>query len=160
MAAPGPGRPRETALSVVVPAAESLTLAFRRQHLARTIERKIPAHITLVYPFADADRLDADLTSAVEAVHADVAPFEFDLARIECFDAHVWLAPEPKEPFLHLIRTTYAAFPEFQPYGGAFADSPPTPHLTVGEVDEDLDISTLVAAAECDCAPVCRWHVP
>ena len=39
--------------------------------------------------------------------------------------------PEPAEPFRHLTRAVWAAFPDFPPYGGAFDGS--VPHLTLAE---------------------------
>ncbi len=134
--APVVGRARETALSIVVPEAEAPTLAFRRRWLGQTVAKRVPAHVTLLYPFVDADTVDAGLLAELRALYASAAPFSFALARLETFDAHVWLAPDPRQRFVALIALTCGRFPECPPYGGAFSDSDPVPHLTVGEGDD------------------------
>jgi 2'-5' RNA ligase len=144
------GRPRETALSVDVPEAEAPTLDFRRRFLERTVARKIPAHVTILYPFVDADAVDADLVDELRRLYASTAPFEFQLARFGEFAAHLWLAPEPRERFVDLMALTCAQFPECPPYGGVFAQSAPEPHLTIGE---GPDVDALRAEAERKVAP-------
>jgi 2'-5' RNA ligase len=132
------GRSCETALSVVVPEADAPTLDFRRRFLERTVSRKIPAHVTILYPFVTADAVDAQLLAELHRLYASAAPFAFRLANLGTFDAHLWLAPEPRERFVDLMELTFARFPECPPYGGAFAKSAPEPHLTIGEgVDVD-----------------------
>lgn len=140
MTSPEPvvGRARETALSIVIPEAEQPTAAFRARHLARAVARRIPAHVTVLYPFVEAEAVDGRLLERLSSHFAAFEPFEFELARIESFDAHVWLAPEPSERFIDVILRTCASFPEQPPYGGAFAGSVPTPHLTIGEGDVAL----------------------
>ncbi len=133
--APVVGRSRETALSIVVPEAEAPTLAFRTRFLERTVAGRILAHVTLLHPFVDADAVDAELLAALRALYASAAPFSFTLARVATFDAHVWLAPEPRERFVELIELTCSRFPECPPYGDVFAGSDPVPHLTIGEGD-------------------------
>ena len=135
MTQPGPvvGRACETALSVVVPEAEASTLDFRCRFLERTVVRRIPAHVTILYPFVAADEVDAALLDELDRLYASAAPFPFRLARLGTFDAHLWLAPEPRERFVDLMELTCARFPECPPYGGAFAESAPEPHLTIGE---------------------------
>jgi hypothetical protein len=153
------GRPRETALSIVVPEAETPTVDFRTRFLMRTVARRIPAHITLLYPFVDADTVDAALLDEVRALYASSAAFAFTLARVETFAAHVWLAPEPRRRFIELIELTYARFPGCAPYGGKFAGSEPVPHLAIGE---GPDVDALRREAERSLAgslPLrCRAH--
>lgn len=132
---PVSGRARETALSIVVPEAEESTAAFRRRHLAGTVARRVPAHVTVLYPFADAEKIDHPLLERLKTHFASCSPIAFELARVEAFESHVWLAPEPAAQFVELIRRTYARFPEYLPYRGAFDKDKPTPHLTLGEGD-------------------------
>ena len=124
---------RRTALLVPVPA-EALVDAFRRRHHDFAFERRIPPHVTVLFPFVPAASLD-DVLRAQLAVHfSGVAPFEAALTGIGRFDGCVWLAPEPRDRFVDLITATYARFPKHPPYGGKFTE--PEPHLTVAEVDE------------------------
>jgi 2'-5' RNA ligase len=140
-------RPRETALSIVVSEADALVAGFRNRFLTHTVARKIPPHVTLLYPFVDADLLDAGLIARLEVLYAPVEPFAFELAHVDRFPAHVWLAPEPRDRFVDLIRLTCAHFPDNLPYGGLFADSEPRPHLTIGEANVDMGIDDLAAEA-------------
>jgi 2'-5' RNA ligase len=144
---PGPvvGRPRETALSVVVPEAEGPTLDFRRRFLERTVARKIPPHVTILYPFVDADAVDAALLDELRRLYASTGQFAFELAHFGTFAAHLWLAPEPRARFVDLIELTCARFPDCAPYGGAFAESAAEPHLTIGE---GLDVDALRTSAD------------
>ena len=130
---------------VVVPEAEAPTAGFRARFLERSVARRLPAHITLLYPFADADAVDGGLLATLGSLYAGAEPFPFELARVDAFEAHVWLAPEPKERFIELIRLTWERFPDSRPYGAAVADSEPVPHLTVGE---GVDVEALRAEAE------------
>jgi len=142
------GRPQETALSLVVAEADSVVADFRRRYLAATVAKRVPPHVTLLYPFATADAVDGGLISSLEELYASVRPFDFELARVGRFDAHVWLAPEPLDHFVELIRLTYENFPEYPAYGGEFAGSEPTPHLTIGGAGERTDIAALASIAE------------
>jgi 2'-5' RNA ligase len=152
------GRPRETALSVVVSEAEEPTAGFRARFLERTVARRIPAHVTLLYPFADADSVDAELVETLRALYATARPFTFELSRVARFDAHVWLAPEPRERFIDLIERTCARFPDRPPYGGAFAGSEHVPHLTIGE-GEDAEAICAEVERTIDCLPLpCAAH--
>jgi hypothetical protein len=141
------GEPSRTAL-VVVPDAVGETLApWRRRFHAWSVERGIPAHLTILFPFVPASRVDGDLLASLRALYAPVAPFAYELARIESFPGVAWLAPEPAAPFLDLIAATRAAFPEHPPYGDPTLE--PVPHCTVGgDTDEDDDRTLAAMLAE------------
>jgi 2'-5' RNA ligase len=141
------GRPRETALSLVVPQAEPVVGDFRRRFNPTGVTRRIPPHVTLLYPFVAADRVDAALIESIRELYAGAAPFAFELAYVGRFEAHVWLGPEPKAWFVELIRLTWARFPECPPYGGEFAGEEPKPHLTIGEAN-GTGVDALAAIAE------------
>ena len=66
----------------------------------------VPAHITILFPFAAADEVDEE---ALEAVIGAYAAFAFDLATVEHFaDVVTYLAPVPAEPFVELMRAVEA----------------------------------------------------
>lgn len=135
---------------VVVQEADAPTAGCRARFLERAVARRLPAHITLLYPFVDADAVDEGLRAALGSLYAGAEPFPFELARVGAFEAHVWLAPEPRERFVELIRRTWGCFPDSRPYGAAVADSEPVPHLTVGE---GADVEALRAEAERELGP-------
>jgi len=120
---------RKSALVFLVPEAEPVVGRWRSL-LDPSAGRGMPAHITVLYPFAPATMVsDALVARATEAVGRCQA-FEFSLPSTGWFDDRVvYLAPEPVEPFLALTATITGAFPEFPP-SGAFVD--PVPHLTLG----------------------------
>ena len=124
---------RKSALVVVVPDAEPVVGRWRAL-LDPSAGREMPAHITVLYPFAPATMVsDALVARATEAVGRCRA-FEFSLPSTGWFDDRVvFLAPEPVEPFLALTAAITSAFPDFPP-SGAFVD--PVPHLTLGRGHE------------------------
>jgi 2'-5' RNA ligase len=130
-----------TALAVVVDEAEPVVEDFRRR-FDPAVERRIPAHVTIVVPFAPLAVLDE---GAVRALYAALPSFAFELARVERFPEHVWLAPEPRDRFVDLISRTVERFPEYRPYGGTFADV--VPHLTIAS-GETVDEAEAAARRE------------
>jgi 2'-5' RNA ligase len=125
---------RRTALIVAVPEAEPHVSALREQHDS-SAPLDVPAHITILYPFAPPEAVDEEALASVIASHA---AFAFELATVEHFgDDVTYLAPLPAEPFSQLTRAVVARWPEYPPYEGAHDD--PTPHLTVGECRLELE---------------------
>ena len=139
-----PSHERRTALLVEVPV-EARVDDFRRRHLAATVERGLPAHVTVLFPFAAAAGIDARLRAQAREHFEAFPAFTAELTRVGRFDAHVWLAPEPHERFIALLAETYARFPQFPPYGNAFTE--PVPHLTIAEVGVDESVGDLAERA-------------
>src|SRR5436305_14446142 len=106
---------RRTAIVVVVPEAQALYDAWRERWDPAP---GIPAHVTLLFPFRPAERVDDALLAELRALFAAVAPFDVEFPRIGRFAEVAWLAPEPAEPFVALTETRVARFPEHPPYGG------------------------------------------
>ncbi len=127
------GAPR-TALVVVADDAEEATAPSRRRHDPLSVARRLPAHITILFPLVPVVELDDDLLEALRALYRPFAPFAYRLARVESFTTVAWLAPEPKAPFLELIARTSAAFPDHPPYGDPTLE--PVPHCTVGVAED------------------------
>ncbi|MFD2078286.1 2'-5' RNA ligase [Actinopolymorpha cephalotaxi] len=154
--------PSESAVIVAVREAEPV-VGHLRSRLDPSAAWGVPAHVTVLYPFVPPELIDAAvLARAGEAIRT-VASFRATFARVEWFgDQVVWLAPEPARAFAELTAAVCERFPEFPPYGGAFAEV--VPHLTVGDgapaaelrqaaehVRGHLPISTEVAAAQVIC---------
>ena len=125
--------PFEAGLIVPVPEAEPLVGDYRRRFDPVT-GLGVPAHITLNYPFKPhvlrPDAARAELTALLPSF----AQFVFRLTEIRTFPGVVYLAPEPNEPFLELIGSIVARFPDAPPYNGEHAET--IPHLTVAQVEE------------------------
>ena len=92
---------------------------------------RLPAHITVLYPFAPIAEIasrQSELSAAVESTPA----FDFILDKIAWFGKEVvYLAPTPDQPFVQITRQVTTVFPNHKPYGGAFVDT--IPHLCVAE---------------------------
>ena len=136
---------RRTALLIEVPV-EARVDEFRQRHLAATVARGLPAHVTVLFPFASATDVDARLRAEVEEHFRTITAFTAELTRVDHFDAHVWLAPEPHDRFSALLTETHARFPQFPPYGDAFTE--PVPHLTIAEAGAGESVDDLVEQAE------------
>jgi 2'-5' RNA ligase len=100
----------------------------------------VPPHVTLLIP-APPDM------EAAEAALAEFSPFDVTFRRLDRFPGTLWLAPEPTEPFVAMIKALARQFPDNLPYEGMFEIV--TPHLTVAQGD-DLD----------EAATTLRSHLP
>jgi len=141
----------ESALVVFVPEAESLLSRIRKTHeyLASLV---MPAHITLLYPFKDPDKIDKAVRQALTRYFRTIPRFRFSLTRTGRFPGVLYLVPEPSEPFLHLIEGLCNLYPEHPPYGGAYARV--LPHLTVAEAPDEDQLREITTAFKRDCAGV------
>jgi 2'-5' RNA ligase superfamily len=120
----------QSALIVEVPAAERVVGRYRAE-LDANSSLGIPAHVTVLAPFMPARLLGADERDRLRRLFAAVPLFDFRLGRTDWFDTAVlWLAPDDPAPFANLTERVFAAFPEYPPFGGRFADV--VPHLTIG----------------------------
>ena len=125
---------RRSALVVVAREAEPVVGEWRRRYLRESVERGIPPHLTILFPFVPASEIDDATLAALRRLYAPVAAFDYELASVESFPDAAWLAPVPPEPFLDLVARTRGAFPDRPPYGDP--GHVVIPHCTVG-VDED-----------------------
>ena len=105
----------------------------------------MPAHITILFPFAPADEIDEP---ALRKLFARFPAFDFALDRVEGFDnGIVWLHPDPTWRFADLTAAVSQRWPEWPPYEGAHDEV--IPHLTVSDEPIELDVSLPIA---------CRAH--
>jgi 2'-5' RNA ligase superfamily len=123
----------ETAIVVPVEGAE-LLLAAAATVFGFDRPSGVPAHVTLLYPFVDAERLVVGHAHEAQRALSDVQPFECSFSSIGRFDdppVAIYLEPKPVEQFSAMIEALIAAFPKFPPYGGAVDEV--VPHLTIVE---------------------------
>ena len=144
--------PPRTALVVDADDAERATGPWRLRHNRSAVERRVPAHVTVLFPLVPVADVDAELLAALRTLYAPVAPFVYRLERVESFPTTAWLAPEPAAPFLDLIARTREAFPGHPPYGDpALA---PVPHCTVGVVDEPAQLQPVLSDLRAGLGPL------
>jgi 2'-5' RNA ligase len=119
----------ETALIVQV----DLPMAMQRlrDRMDPSAAAGVPAHITLLYPFAPLDALDDGVKAQVSRIVSGERSFPFTLGRVQRWPEVVCLLPEPSQPFSRLIGALADAFPDYQPYGGAIVLADVVPHVTV-----------------------------
>jgi hypothetical protein len=121
----------ESALLVPVPAAETSVESLRRK-FDPSSAMGMPAHITVLYPFASLASISDSVTDTLGRLLEEFEPFEFTLSDIGWFDERVmFLAPSPRAPFIELTVRVSEAFPDYPPYRGAHSEV--RPHLTLGE---------------------------
>ena len=121
----------ETALVLVValpPALESL----RRRSIADAV-RGVPAHVTLLFPFAEESQLDAGVLDVVAAIAARHPVMRLTLGEGRRFPDTLYASVEPDAPLRALHDDLAAAFPTLPLYGGAF---PFVPHVSIVEGPE------------------------
>ncbi|HEY5833797.1 2'-5' RNA ligase family protein [Streptomyces sp.] len=138
--------PDETVLLIAVPEAEPL-MGGTRERYGPEAEDGIPAHVTVLYPFLPAGRIDAGVLADLRDLFAGHEPFGLTFTGFGRFPEVLWPAPEPDGPVRALTAAVTARWPEAPPYGGAYDD--PVPHLTVAHKQPEATY----AAVEREFAP-------
>ena len=98
---------------------------------------RMPAHVTLIYPFVDDADLADDEFRRLHGVLAAFAPFDVTFATFARFDGQppgLYLEPEPAGPFFAMIAALAEEFPAFPPFGGVHETV--IPHLTLGYTED------------------------
>ena len=120
---------------MVVPEADVSVRDIRLRHDSGAA-RGVPAHITLLFPFAAGNDVDEQALAELFAGHE---AFDFVLDRVEVWDdGIVWLHPEPSQPFEELTAAIWRRWPDYPPYEGTIKTV--IPHLTVSERPIQVDV--------------------
>jgi len=115
---------------------QAVVVPIRRQYTPESLIR-IPAHLTLMFPFVPHELLDA-AAQTIKSVCANIEPFDITLAGYGQFPRTIFMQPTNPEPINAVFRKLYAVFPQYPPYGGAYGDDI-YPHVTVAEFkNEDV----------------------
>jgi hypothetical protein len=115
-----------SALVVVVPAAQEVVSA-----CGGVGPGDLPAHVTLLWPFVPAGRVDRHLDAELARLLEVFPAFSFRLAEIASFPDAVYLAPDPPDPFIEITAALARRWPAYPPYGGEF--DAVIPHVTLGK---------------------------
>ena len=143
----------QSSLLITVPDSEPLVASFRSR-FDLSAERGLPAHITILWPFADPDDLSGTMMRDLHLFFAGQSAFEYQLSGLCGFRDVIYLAPSPMNAFINLTRATTARFPKYPPYGGAFEN--PIPHLTIAQSPPAEDLGTVCREAFAAIGP----HLP
>ncbi|MEU7743286.1 2'-5' RNA ligase family protein [Nonomuraea sp. NPDC049158] len=141
--ASGQYRVGETALLAVVREAEPLVGPWRRR-LDSSASAGVPAHVTVLVPFLDIDRVGSAVIDDLRVLIGAHSPFAVRFDECRRFPDVLYLAPTPEQPFRALTEAVAARWPEAPPYGGQFADV--IPHLTVAYGQEPQAFHEVEAA--------------
>jgi 2'-5' RNA ligase len=124
-----------SALIVAVPEVEPLVHEWRLRY--DNARLGVPAHITLLFPFVPAERLNGKLLQELRELFARQPAISFSLTRLVEFpDQTIWLEPEPSEPFRRLTELIFERYPEHPPYDGIREEV--IPHLTITSGEASL----------------------
>jgi len=140
--------PLQSAILIVPPNPVQAFAAPLRRRFQNDTWMQIPAHITLLVPFAPPSRLD-EAIPRLEGALADEAPFSVTLDHYGRFPTAIFLEPRDAQAILGLYRRLAAVFPEYPIYEGAYGRDL-VPHLTLARFEADSDIQriTLPSAPE------------
>jgi 2'-5' RNA ligase len=121
----------ETTIMIVAPhPVQDIAVPILHRYAPDTLIR-VPAHLTVLYPFAPVKQLD-EASAIVRDIAATIAPFDITMQGYGRFPRVTFMQPEDPEPIKAVFRRMYAAFPQCPPYGGAYGNEL-HPHMTVGE---------------------------
>src|SRR2546430_3807916 len=100
--------PRESAVVIEVPGAAPLVDRWRQRYTPDA-PVGVPAHVTLLYPFVPAERLDAPVEERLAPLVGAGEPLDFVLRRPARFEEPpLYLPPEAPQP---VVRLTAAPSP-------------------------------------------------
>jgi 2'-5' RNA ligase len=121
----------ETALIIVPPRpVQSFAYPIRETHDAESFNR-VPAHITLIYPFVPPDEVE-EAEKALTKTCKKFPAFELTLDRYGQFETALFLEPSQPQKVLDLFELISAAFPDYPPYEGKKGEGL-HPHLTLAQ---------------------------
>ncbi|MFE5730842.1 2'-5' RNA ligase family protein [Streptomyces sp. NPDC056528] len=139
-------RAGRTALVVRIPEAEPVVRGWR-ERFDPSARAGVPAHVTVLFPFLDASRVDASVHAALTDVLGGHPPFDLRFGTCGRFPDVLHLVPEPDTPLRRLTESIAARWPEAPPYGGRFTGI--VPHLTVAQGQEDTVLAEIETELAC-----------
>ena len=129
----------ETALLIIPPPpVQAFCYPWREQYDQESFVR-VPAHITLLYPFVPPEIVDETVAQLTQ-LGADTLPFEVVLSKYGQFEGILFLEPENPEPIQNLFHELADTFPEYADYDGI---KELHPHLTLAQSNDPGEIEKL-----------------
>jgi 2'-5' RNA ligase superfamily len=124
-----------SALLVAVPEAADAVDDWRESTSYAKPSSGVPPRLTILSPFTPPASIDNSLIDDLRTLFGAFESFTFELAATGRFPGVLYLAPDPVEPFVRLTGAVVDAYPDYPPYGDAFASI--VPHLTTAEGDDE-----------------------
>ncbi|MFD7100998.1 2'-5' RNA ligase family protein, partial [Streptomyces xanthophaeus] len=132
----------QSGLIVRIPEAEPFVRRWRGR-LDPSAQAGVPAHVTVLFPFLDASRIDARVEGALADVLGSHQAFDLRFERCGRFPEVLYLLPEPDTQLRQLTEAIADRWPEAPPYGGRFSEI--VPHLTIAQGQEDAVLEEIEA---------------
>lgn len=150
------GKPMEYSSALVIVAPPEVQVAAAPLRLKYGFEGmlRVPAHITILFPFIPLEQLDA-VAVRLRQLYADFPPFDVTLDGYGNFPTTTYLNITDPTPIKALFQRVHAAYPQYPPYRGTFGADDITPHMTVGEFTSEIER----AAAEFPAYEPITFHV-
>ena len=139
----------QTALLATVEEAEPLVGHWRRR-FDTSASAGIPAHVTVLFPFLDIDRISITVIGDLRTLIGTRSPFTVRFDECRRFPHVLYLAPTPDQPFRELTESITQRWTEAPPYAGQFTEV--IPHLTVAH-DQEPEVFDELEAALTDQLP-------
>ena len=92
----------------------------------------VPPHVTLAIPFKPLEMVNEEVVRRLGELFLATPQFDFQMNEVRWFGTDVvYLEPSSAEVFRSMTKSIQQAFPDFQPYDGAFDEV--VPHVTLSE---------------------------
>jgi hypothetical protein len=114
-------------IALIIPLRLPMPLETLRQRTAPGARFGLPAHVTLLYPFASPEVLDGSLRANLGAIVSGHAAFSFRLADQGQWPGTLFASVEPDLPFRSLYKDLLTTFPAFPIHRGKFDFRPSWP---------------------------------
>jgi 2'-5' RNA ligase len=137
----------DTAVVVLVPAADPAFTALRRTHDPSGADG-LGCHVTIMSPFLDAADVDDATVKRLGRALAATPPFTVRMGGLARFteEMHALYATvDPTGPFVAMTRAVGAEF-GLEPYGGIHEEI--VPHLTIGISEDPAVLDRIAPIAE------------
>lgn len=136
----------ESALLIVPPRpVQSFAFPIRETHDAESFNR-VPAHITLLYPFVPPDQVE-EAEKVLARICKKQPTFTLTLDRYGQFENALFLEPSQPEKLIELFTKISEAFPDYPPYEGEHSKGF-HPHLTLAKIDKPIQAKKIKLPTE------------
>ena len=132
----------ETALLIVPPQnVQAFAYPLRELYDSEWFNR-VPAHITLLYPFVPPDRIDAAVTR-LTPICSVFPPFDIVLDRYGRFEDTLFLEPSNPEKLSDLHQRLTTSFPDYPVYQGEHGQEL-HPHVTLARFNDPKEAEAII----------------
>ncbi|MCW2735627.1 2'-5' RNA ligase family protein [Nocardioides sp.] len=126
----------QTAILLCVPEAEPLVHEWRLEG-DPSAAHGVPAHVTLLYPFLPAARVDDGVLAELGWFFRGIDSFPVSFTKVRRWEdaGVVWIEPT-SDALVQLTRALARRWPECPPYGGEIPADELIPHLTIVQTED------------------------